>query len=74
MTNPVFSSPFCEERLKASFTTLPAVGRLGHCASTVVYEHPQIRTISKYLNVVRKSNLLACRAIRGTPKRGPIFV
>jgi hypothetical protein len=48
-----FRTPFCEVMLNASSTTLPAMGRGGHCADAATNENPHTANKSEYLNPAR---------------------
>jgi hypothetical protein len=45
--------PFCEFKTVASCTTVPTVGRGGHCAVDVKQKHPHISTIGRNLETHR---------------------
>src|ERR1700690_1538551 len=58
MVNPASSTPFCEETLKASSTTLPGAGRSGHCAVSLTKENPHTTIASRHLDPERIFNSL----------------
>jgi hypothetical protein len=55
MVKAAFSTPFVEVRLNASSTTLPGIGRGGHCADAATKENPHTANESEYLNPARIS-------------------
>jgi hypothetical protein len=49
MVKSALRTPFCGYRLKASWTTLPAGGRGGHCAAAPKNDNPDTITPSEHL-------------------------